>query len=66
MSTRTSTGKAPDLSQFMTTSEVAELYGISQVEVQKAIRKGLLEAQKIGYFYVLYGPDLPEFFPTSN
>lgn len=54
----------PDLSDFMTTGEVAEMYGVTQIDVQKAIKRGDLEAQKIGYFYVLYGPKLPEIFPA--
>jgi len=58
------TTKEPDLSDFMTTKEVAELYGVTQVEVQKAVKKGLLQAQKIGYFYVLFGPKLPIKFPS--
>lgn len=55
----------PDLSDFMTTGEVAEKYGVTQVEVQKAIKRGQLEAQKVGYFYLLFGPKLPKTFPTS-
>jgi excisionase family DNA binding protein len=55
----------PDLSDFLTTKEVSELYGVSQVEVQKAIKKGNLQAQKIGYFYVLWRHNLPGNFPSS-
>ena len=62
MTTRT---KEPDLSDFMTTGEVADKYGVTQVEVQKAIKRGHLNAQKVGYFYLLYAPNLPKTFPTS-
>ena len=55
----------PDLKEFLTTREVAELYGIKQVEVQKAIKRELIRAQKVVYFYVIWEPSLPEFWPTS-
>lgn len=56
--------KEPDLADFMTTKEVSELYGVTQVEVQKAIKAGKLEAQKLGYFYVLWKHKLPANFPS--
>jgi hypothetical protein len=56
----------PDLSEFMTTGEVAELYGVNQVDVQKAIKRGLLNAQKVGYFYVLWKHSLPKVFPSNS
>lgn len=55
----------PDLSDFVTTGEVAEMYGVTQVEVQKAIKAGLLQAQRVGYFYLLFAPKLPKSFPSS-
>lgn len=57
---------APDLSDFKTTGEVAEMYGVTQIEVQKAIKRGQLDAQKVGYFYLLWGPGLPTHFPTAT
>lgn len=57
--------KEPDLSDFMTTGEVADKYGVTQVEVQKAIKRGQLKAQKVGYFYVLWKHNLPGSFPSS-
>lgn len=55
--------KEPDLSDFLTTREVAELYGVAQIDVQRAIKKELLPAQKVGYFYLLWKPSLPSSFP---
>lgn len=54
----------PDLSDFLTTGEVAEMYGVTQHEVQRAIKKGLIKAQKVGYFYLIWRPNLPEAFPA--
>lgn len=56
----------PDLSEFMTTGQVAEFYGVSQTDVQKAIKRGLLKAQKVGYFYLIWGPALPQTFPLTS
>lgn len=57
--------RAPDLSKFVTTSAVAERYGVSQPEVQNAIKRGLIPAQKVGYFYLIYEPDLPDEWPVE-
>ncbi len=62
MTTRTE----PDLEQFMTTGEAAEMYGVSQHDVQKAIKKGLITAQKVGYFYLIWKPSMPARFPTPE
>lgn len=59
------TKKEPDLSDFKTTGEVAEMYGVSQHEVQRAIRKGLINHQKVGYFYLIWGPGLPNSWPSE-
>lgn len=56
----------PDLSGFLTTKEVAERYKVKQHEVQRAIKRGSINAQKIGYFYVVWEPTLPETFPAGN
>lgn len=63
MSSRT---KEPDLSGFMTTKEVAEMYGVKQTDVQKAIKYERLKAQKVGYFYVLWKHSLPASFPSHD
>lgn len=55
----------PDLSDFLTTKEVAERFLVTQNDVQKAIKRGLISAQKVGYFYLIYGPNLPHDWPTS-
>jgi excisionase family DNA binding protein len=56
--------KEPSLEHFVTTREVAEMYGVTQVEVQRAIKRGHLRAQKVGgYFYLIWEPSLPELFP---
>ncbi len=55
----------PNLKDFITTGEAAEMYGVTQHEVQKAIKKELLQAQKVGYFYLLWKPSLPKRFPTA-
>lgn len=60
------TTNAPDLGQFRTTREVAEMYGISQRDVQTAINRGIIPAQKVGYFYLIFEPDLPEEWPTGS
>jgi len=50
----------------MTTGEVAEKYGVTQHEVQRAIHKGLIQAQKVGYFYLIWAPGLSATFPSSD
>lgn len=62
MTTRT---KEPDLSDFLTTGEVAKMYGVRQTEVQKAIKAGRLNAQKVGYFYLIWKQSLPKHFPSQ-
>lgn len=57
--------KAPDLSKFLTTSEVAERYGVKQTEVQSVIKRGIIPAQKVGYFYLIFELDLPEDWPLD-
>ena len=56
----------PDLADFLTTGEVADRYGITQHEVQRAIHKGLIQAQRVGYFYLIWGPALPTAFPATE
>lgn len=55
----------PDLSEFLTTKEVADKYLVSQHEVQRAIRRGQIQGQKVGYFYLIWGPALPAQWPKS-
>lgn len=55
----------PDLSEFITTRDISDRYGIPQADVQKAIRRGLLPAQKVGYFYLVWGPNLEKHKPES-
>ena len=56
--------KEPSLENFVTTRQVAEMYGVTQVEVQRAIKRGHIKAQKVGqYFYLIWEPSLPELFP---
>lgn len=61
----TTTTKEPDLSDFLTTREVADMYGVRQPDVQKAIKRGAIPAQKVGYFYLIWRPNLPSTFPHS-
>lgn len=56
----------PDLSDFVTTKEVAERYSVTQIEVQKAIKRGFIRAQKVGYFYLIYEPNLPMNWPMGS
>lgn len=56
---------APDLSGFVTTGQVAERYSVTQHEVQRAIRKDLIPAQKVGYFYLIWEGDLPDTWPDN-
>ena len=56
----------PDLKDFMTTGEAAEMYSVTQHDVQKAIKKGLLTAQKVGYFYLIWKPGMPTRFPSND
>lgn len=53
----------PDLEQFATTGQIAEKYGVTQQEVQKAIKRGVINAQRVGYFYLIWMPGLPSAWP---
>lgn len=59
----TQTAEEPDLGDFMTTGEVAEKFGVTQVDVQRAIKAELIDAQRVGYFYLIWGPGLPSTWP---
>lgn len=45
---------------FLTTSEVAKLLGISRIAVFKKIKSGLLPAKKIGRIFAIPKKDLSE------
>ena len=64
MTTRT----MPSLDDWLTTGEVAELYpGITMHDVQRAIKKGLIQAQQMGgYFYLVWKPSLPDIWPVKK
>ena len=46
------------MSEFLSTSEVAKLLGISRVAVFKKIRSGVLPAKKVGRNYIVNREDL--------
>ena len=46
--------------EFLSTSEVAKLLGISRVAVFKKIKSGSIKAQKIGRNFAVNKKDLPE------
>lgn len=58
--------KEPDLSGFLTTSQVAKLYGCKPVDIQRCIKKGLIKAQHVGYFYLIWEPGLPDTLPVRQ
>lgn len=49
----------------MTTQQVAEKYKVPRRYVQRALVANLLEHQKVGYFYLVWGPSLPKRFPLD-
>ncbi|MFH1461106.1 MAG: helix-turn-helix domain-containing protein [Patescibacteria group bacterium] len=44
--------------EFLTTTELAKLLGISRIAVFKKVKKGVIPAQKIGRNYVVRRKDL--------
>lgn len=44
--------------KFLTTTELAELLGISRIAVFKKIKKGEIKAEKIGRNFVIHKKDL--------
>lgn len=42
-----------DTDNYLTVSQLAEILGISRIAVHKKIKKGEIEAKKIGNFYVI-------------
>lgn len=46
--------------EFLSTSEVAKLLGISRVAVFKKIKSGAIKAKKIGRNFAIHKKDLPE------
>ncbi|MEW6610918.1 MAG: helix-turn-helix domain-containing protein [Patescibacteria group bacterium] len=47
---------------FISTSELAKLLGLSRVAVFKKIKKGEIPAEKKGRNFIIKKTDLPEFF----
>ena len=47
-----------DSKKFYTTTELAEILGISRVAVFKRIKNGSIKAQKIGRNFVIYKKDI--------
>ncbi len=50
------------MNNFISTSEAAKLLGISRVAVLKKIKKGQIEAEKIGRNYVVHKSNLNYMF----
>lgn len=50
--------------EFLSTTEVAQLLGISRVAVFKKIKAGTIKAQKIGRNFVINKTNLPEILGT--
>ena len=46
--------------EFVSTSELAKLLGISRIAVFKKIKKGEIRAEKIGRAFVILRKDIPE------
>ncbi|MBI5401487.1 helix-turn-helix domain-containing protein [Candidatus Wolfebacteria bacterium] len=51
--------------QFLTTTEVAKLLGISRIAVFKKIKSGGINAQKAGRNYIIDKKDLPAILGES-
>lgn len=49
------------INQIMTSRDVAEELEISQQYAQRLITQGFLPAIKLGYFWVVWRPDLEKF-----
>ena len=47
---------------YLTTSELADILGISRVAVFNRIKKGKIKAKKIGRNFIIFKEDLPEIF----
>jgi excisionase family DNA binding protein len=55
------------LSRLRTTKEVADRYGVTISDVQYAIKRGHIQAYKLGgYFWVIHEDDLPKTWPTRQ
>jgi excisionase family DNA binding protein len=50
--------------QFLSTTEVAKILGISRIAVFKKIKTGKIKAQKIGRNFVINKEDLPQVLGT--
>ena len=48
--------------KLLSTTEVAQLFGISRVAVFKKIKKGQIKATKVGHNYVIRKKDLADIF----
>ena len=53
------------MAEFLTTSQVAELLGISRVAVFKKIQSGEICAKKVGRNYVINRDDIGDVFRTG-
>ena len=50
--------------EFISTSELAKLLGISRIAVFKKIKKGEIKAEKVGRAFVIRQKDVPEIIGT--
>ena len=50
---------------YLTIPQLAKLLGISRIAVYKKVKKGQIEAIKIGRNYVISKSKIPEIFATS-
>jgi len=51
------------LDEFMTTAQVAEVFGVPVRDVQYYIKRGLIRARKLGYFWMIHHTDIPKHWP---
>ncbi|OGY99556.1 MAG: hypothetical protein A2945_02840 [Candidatus Liptonbacteria bacterium RIFCSPLOWO2_01_FULL_52_25] len=51
--------------EFLSTSELAKILGISRIAVFKKIKSGRIKARKIGRNFMIRREDLPEILGTS-
>ena len=47
---------------YLTTTQLAEILGISRIAVFKRIKGGKIKAKKIGRNFIIFKQDLPEVF----
>ncbi|MEK0326001.1 MAG: helix-turn-helix domain-containing protein [Nitrosopumilus sp.] len=53
------------LADHVTTRDIADMHGVGVRDVQYYIKRGVIRATKVGYFYLVHNKDVPKNWPPQ-